>query len=198
MTGLVLVSFLYLSGTAAAVTVGEPAPDFTLPDTAGNTHSLSEFQGKFVVLEWVNHDCPFVRKHYDSANMQSLQKEFTAQDVVWLSINSSAPGKQGHFDAAQWERLTAEKGAAPTAVLLDPAGEVGKLYGAQTTPHMYVIDPGGNLVYQGAIDDRPSPDKADIPGSNNYVRAALSEAMAGQAVTHPTSKAYGCSVKYAD
>jgi hypothetical protein len=144
----------------------------------------------------MNHECPFVKKHYDSGNMQSLQEEYTGQDVVWLSIVSSAPGKQGHVTPEEANALTEEKGASPTAVLLDESGDVGQMYAAKTTPHMYVINPEGVLVYQGAIDDMPSADPADIEGATNYVGMALNESMAGDTVTTAMTKAYGCSVKY--
>ena len=175
---------------------GQPAGDLKLRDTRGREHALSDYRGKFVVLEWVNHDCPFVRKHYDSGNMQALQKEYRAKDVIWLSINSSAVNKQGNYPPDKADELTKEKGASPTAVLLDPDGTVGKMYGAQTTPHMYVIDPEGVLLYQGAIDDKPSVDPADVQTAKNYVRAVLDEAMAGKPVSVSTTKSYGCSVKY--
>lgn len=180
----------------ADVTSGQPAPNFTLSDTNGKNHSLSDFQGKFVVLEWTNHDCPFVRKHYDSQNMQNLQKAYTEKGAIWLTVNSSASGKQGNFPAQTWNELTKSKGASPTAVLLDVDGKVGKMYGAQTTPHMYVVDPKGTLVYQGAIDSAPSTDSDDIPKSKNYVQTALDESMNGKSVSTPSTKAYGCSVKY--
>ena len=180
----------------AAARVGDPAPGFSLPATTGGTVSLEAHRGKVVVLEWTNHDCPYVRKHYESGNMQTLQKETAGQGVVWLSIVSSAPGEQGHVDAAQANALTAKRSAAPTAVLLDPKGTVGKQYGATNTPHMYVIDPGGQLVYAGAIDDRPTTRKGDVTGANNYVRAALQAVAAGQPVKTPVTRAYGCTVKY--
>lgn len=183
-------------GAVADAIVGQPAPAFTLTGTDGKPHSLSEYAGKLVVLEWFNHDCPFVRKHYGSGNMQKLQKKWTGQGVVWLSINSSAPGKQGNYPPEEANELTKEKGAAPTAVLLDPDGTVGRAYGAKTTPHMYVIDPAGRLVYAGAIDSVPSASADDIRGATNYVRQALAQAMAGQPVSTPTSVAYGCSIKY--
>lgn len=182
----------------AEVVTGQPAPDFELRDTAGQTHKLSDFKGKYVVLEWVNHGCPFVVKHYDSGNLPGLQREFTGKDVVWLAICSSAEGKQGYQTPDEWTRLNAEKGFAGTAVLLDPEGRVGRLYGARTTPHMYVVNPEGALIYQGAIDDKPSADQDDVPGARNYVRAALTEAMAGQPVSQPQTKPYGCGVKYAN
>lgn len=176
--------------------VGKAAPDFKLTDADGKTHSLSDFKGKHVVLEWINHGCPFVVKHYDSGNMQALQKEFTGKGVVWLSICSSAKGKQGHMSPADWKKTVAEKGSAPTAVLLDEPGKVGKLYDAKTTPHMFVVNPEGTLIYMGAIDDKPTADKADVPGAKNFVRAALTEAMEGKPVSQPSTKPYGCSVKY--
>lgn len=180
----------------AEVAPGASAPDFTLTDTNGNSHSLSGFQGKFVVLEWLNHDCPFIKKHYDSGNMQKLQKDYTGKGVVWLSVNSSAAGKQGNYPAEKWNEMTAAKNAAPTAVLLDGDGKVGQSYGAKTTPHMFVINPEGVLIYAGALDSIPSPDPADIPQSENYVQKALDQAMAGEEVSNPSTPSYGCSVKY--
>jgi peroxiredoxin len=185
------------AGTAlAAPEVGQPAPAFTLTDSNGQSHNLADFKGKFVVLEWLNHGCPFVKKHYDSNNMQKLQKEYTGKDVVWLSIVSSAPGKQGHMSPAETNAAKAEKGSAATAVLLDEDGTVGKLYDAKVTPALYVINPEGNLIYAGAIDDKKSTDAADAAGAKNYVKRALDEALAGQPVSEPTTTAYGCGVKY--
>lgn len=181
---------------AADAIVGQPAPAFTLTGTDGRPHTLSEYAGKFVVLEWLNHDCPFVRKHYGSGNMQKLQKKWTGQDVVWLSVNSSAPGKQGNYPPEEANELTKDKGAAPTAVLLDPDGTVGRAYGAKTTPHMFIVDPKGVLIYAGGIDDKPSTDPADVNGARNHVDQALTEAVAGKPVTVATSTPYGCSVKY--
>jgi len=180
----------------AAPAVGSPAPEFTLTDSNGQSHNLSDFKGKFVVLEWLNHGCPFVVKHYESDNMQSLQREYTGRDVVWLSIVSSAPGKQGHMSPEETNAAIAEKNAAPTAVLLDEDGTVGKLYDAKVTPEMFIINPEGILVYQGAIDDKSSTDVADVAGAKNYVKQALDELLSGQEVSEPTTKAYGCSVKY--
>jgi hypothetical protein len=180
----------------AAAVVGKAAPAFQLTDLNGETVKLSDFKGKFVVLEWVNFECPFVRKHYGSENMQKLQKTYTGKDVVWISICSSAPGKQGHLTADEAKEITKEKGASPTRFLLDPKGVTGKAYGAKTTPHMYVIDPKGKLLYNGAIDDTPSTKVADVPTSKNYVVAALDAALAGKAVPTSTTKPYGCSVKY--
>ena len=181
---------------AADAIVGQPAPAFTLTGTDGQPHTLSEYAGKYVVLEWLNHDCPFVRKHYGSGNMQKLQKKWTGQGVVWLSINSSAPGKQGNYPPEEANELTKQKGAAPTAVLLDPDGAVGRAYGARTTPHMFIVDPKGELIYAGGIDDKPSTDPADVGTARNHVDQALTEALAGKPVTVATSPPYGCSVKY--
>ena len=188
---------LSAAGTAqAAADVGAAAPDFSLPDSNGASRSLSDFEGRYVVLEWTNDGCPFVRKHYGSGNMQSLQKEYTAKDVAWLSIISSAPGEQGHVSGAEANALTAERDAAPTAVLLDPSGDVGREYGAKTTPHMYIIDPKGTLIYAGGIDSIPSANPQDIEKATPYVKLALDEAMAGKPVSQAQTRPYGCSVKY--
>jgi peroxiredoxin len=180
----------------AAAVVGEPAPAFKATDSNGAPHDLTSLKGKFVVLEWVNFECPFVRKHYGTGNMQKLQKTYTSKGVVWLSVNSSAAGKQGNFPADRVNALLKENGAAPTAYLIDAAGAVGQAYGAKTTPHMFVIDPKGRVVYAGGIDDKPSTEPADVETARNFVSAALDEAMAGKPVTTPTSAPYGCSVKY--
>jgi peroxiredoxin len=180
----------------ADATVGQPAPSFAAPDQTGAARSLDSYKGKWVVLEWVNHECPFVQKHYGSGNMQKTQKAATAKGAVWLSVSSSAPGKQGAMDGKLAARLTAEKGAAPTAVLLDPDGTIGRAYGAKTTPHMFVIDPKGSVVYAGAIDDKPSTDQEDVKTAKNFVLTALDEAMAGKPVTASSTQPYGCSVKY--
>jgi peroxiredoxin len=182
--------------THAAVNVGQPAPDFTGADSNGKQHSLSQYKGKTVVLEWTNHDCPYVKKHYNSGNMQALQKDATANGIVWLSIISSRPGKQGHVSGKQANELTASRNASPTAVILDESSEIGLLYGAKTTPHMYIVDKSGQLVYMGGIDNTPSKDEDDIPKSKNYVRAALDEMAAGQAIKESITRPYGCSVKY--
>ncbi|MFH0908722.1 MAG: thioredoxin family protein [bacterium] len=178
------------------VETGKPAPDFALKDTHGKEHKLSDCKGAFVVLEWVNHGCPFVKKHYNSGNMQKLQGEYRDKGVVWLSICSSTPGKQGNHTPDEWNKLIEEKKSAAAAVLLDEDGTVGRLYEAKTTPHMFVINPEGTLIYQGAIDDKPSTDEDDIPDEKNYVSAALDEAMAGKPVTTGATKSYGCGVKY--
>jgi peroxiredoxin len=180
----------------AAAQVGKPAPPFTLSDVDGKPHSLGADQGKVVVLEWFNYDCPFTRKHYDSGNMQGLQKKYTQEGIVWLAINSSAPGKQGNYPPDKMKQLAAAKGAAPSSVLLDPDGTVGMSYGAKTTPHMFVIDRTGVLVYDGAIDDRASTDPADVKGARNYVALALDEVLAGKPVSTASTTPYGCSVKY--
>lgn len=176
--------------------VGSPAPAFTLTDTNGKQRKLADFKGKYVVLEWVNFGCPFVKKHYESGNMQSTQKKAVDKGAVWLSVCSSAEGKQGHMAAADWNEEIADRKLASTAVLLDESGAVGKTYGAKTTPHMYIINPAGVLIYKGAIDDKPSTNKGDIPGARNYVLAALDEAMAGKPVSMASTRSYGCSVKY--
>lgn len=186
-----------LAGTAlASPEVGAPAPAFNGVDTAGKTWSLADLAGQPVILEWTNHDCPYVKKHYDAGNMQALQREATEDGYLWLSVISSAPGKQGHVSAAEADALTAERDAAPTAVILDADGSIGRAYGARTTPHMYLIDEVGTLVYMGGIDDRASTDPADIPGASNYVRLAMAELGAGEPISQPVTRPYGCSVKY--
>ncbi len=182
--------------TSATVRVGSPAPNFTAKTSTGQTVSLSDYKGKVVVLEWTNHECPFVVKHYSTGNMQKLQQEAKAKGVVWFSVVSSAPGQQGFVTAEQANAVVKEKKATPTAVLLDPDGTLGKLYGARTTPHMFVIDKAGQLQYMGAIDDAPSLANQDVTQANNYVRAAIGQIMAGQKVTTSTTQPYGCSVKY--
>lgn len=193
-----LALFFAGSGTAqpAPPKLDKPAPGFTLTDSEGKEHSLADFKGKYVVLEWVNYDCPFVRKHYRSGNMQQLQKTYRDKGVVWLSICSSAPGKQGHFELDDLKERIAEEEATPTAYLIDADGIVGKEYEAKTTPHMFVINPEGNLIYAGAIDDIASTDRDDIDKATNYVKAALDAGMAGEPVVVQSTKSYGCSVKY--
>ena len=183
-------------GAAAGAAIGQPAPDFSLKDSKGASHALSALKGKYVVLEWVNFECPFVGKHYGSGNMQKLQKTYTGKGVVWFSINSSAAGKQGYFPTDKIDGLVRERNASPTAYLLDTDGTVGRLYGAKTTPHMFVIDGSGNLVYAGGIDDKPSTDVADIATAKNHVQSALDEVLAGKPVSVTSSAPYGCSVKY--
>lgn len=181
---------------ASGVEVGAPAPNFTLPATTGKTFTLDAFKGKFVVLEWTNNGCPYVRKHYGSGNMQALQKWATEKGVIWLSIVSSAEGKQGYVTAEEGQALVKSQGINSTAYLLDPQGRVGRLYGAKSTPHMFVIDPKGTVIYNGAIDDTPTARPADIKTAKNYVRAALEEALSGKPVSIATSQPYGCSMKY--
>ncbi len=181
---------------AASAALGEAAPDFTLPDSHGNQVSLTDHKGKTVILEWTNHDCPYVRKHYNGGNMQALQQDMTDRGVVWLSVISSRPGSQGYVEAAEANELTASRDAHPTAVLFDPAGDVGRAYGATATPHMYVIQPDGLLAYMGAIDDKPSSRASSLDGAHNYVRAAMADLDAGRPVADPQTTAYGCSVKY--
>ena len=199
MINYLLLPFLAIASTlpaSAAVEPGQEAPEFTLTDSKGTSHKLSDFRGKLVVLEWPNHECPFVKKHYSGGDMQKLQQEYTAKGVVWLSIISSAPGKQGHRTGPQAEADTSDKKAAPTAVLLDPSGEVGKKYDAKTTPEMFVLDKEGKVIYAGAIDSIKSTDSADIAKAENHVRDALDAALAGKPVPTPQTKPYGCSVKY--
>lgn len=176
--------------------VGEASPAFTLNDTRDVAHSLDGYRGKYVVLEWVNHGCPFVRKYYDRGNMQALQKEWTGNGVIWLSICSSGEGKQGFMSNDDWNKTLEEKEASPTALLVDAEGVVGRAYGAKVTPHLAVIDPEGVLIYQGAIDSIRSPDPDDIASAENYVVSALQQDMAGEPVTTPETKAYGCGIKY--
>ena len=176
--------------------VGSAAPDFSAPDTNGKTQSLSEYKGKYVVLEWFNPECPFVKKHYGSDNMQKLQSEYTGKGVVWLTIDSNAPGSEGNITAEQAKKIMESWKTKQTALLLDPDSKVAKLYGAKNTPNMVVISPEGKIVYEGAIDSKASPNPADIPSSTNYVKAALDESLAGKPVSNPTTKPYGCSVKY--
>ena len=188
---------LLVAGTLMATPeIGKAAPGFSVADTNGKTHSLDQYRGKWVVLEWLNHDCPYVRKHYGGGAMQALQKKVADQGVVWLSVASSAPGKQGHFSNERANELTKEKNAAPHAVLVDSAGTIGRAYHARTTPHMFVINPEGNVVYMGGIDDKPTARAADLQAARPHVDIALQEAMAGKPVTVPTSKPYGCNVKY--
>jgi peroxiredoxin len=182
--------------TFAAAEIGAPAPDFSLKSADGEEVKLSDFAGKNVILEWTNHECPFVKKHYGSGNMQSLQEKYTEQDVVWLSIISSAPGKQGFVDAEQANALTEDRDAKPSAVLFDPSGEVGKSYNAKTTPHMYIVNKKGELVYAGGIDSIQSANPDDIKKADNYVDMAMAEVLAGESVTRASTRPYGCSVKY--
>ena len=190
------VTLLFPLASLAQPVIGEPAPDFTLVDTNGETHTLSAYRGQRVILEWTNHDCPYVRKHYGTGNMQALQREATEAGTIWLSIISSAPGRQGFVSGEEANALTASRAAAPTAVLFDPEGGVGRAYDARTTPHMYIIDPDGVLRYMGAIDDQPTTRRASVEIANNYVRQALAELDAGEEISISETTAYGCSIKY--
>jgi peroxiredoxin len=192
----IIVLSAAVEAATTQVRIGAPAPAFALTDANGSAVSLADFRGKTVVLEWTNHGCPYVGKHYRGNNMQALQKKWTGQGVVWLSVISSAPGLQGHVSPQQANKLTADRGAAPTAVLLDPTGKVGRAYGARTTPHMYVIDGEGALVYMGGIDDKPTARLEDLKSARNFVDEALSEIAQGKPVSVATSRAYGCSIKY--
>src|SRR5436309_5583385 len=176
--------------------VGAAAPEFSLSDASGKTHSLSEYKGKYVVLEWFNPECPFVKKHYGSGNMQKLQAEFTGKGIVWLTVDSNAPGLEGYLTADQANAKMAEWKTKQSALVLDPDGKAGRSYGAKNTPHMFVINPEGKIVYEGAIDSKATPNPADITSATNYVKVALDESLAGKTVTTPSSRPYGCSVKY--
>jgi len=176
--------------------VGSAAPDFSLTDAQGKTHSLSQYKGKYVVLEWFNPECPFVKKHYGTSNMQNLQKQYTDKGVVWLTIDSNAPGTEGSITPEQAQKVSASWKTHQTALLLDPEGKAGRAYGAKNTPNMVIISPEGKIAYEGAIDSKASPNPADIPSSTNYVKAALDESLAGKRITTPQTKPYGCSVKY--
>ena len=195
--GGVSVLGFFAASLLSAATVGEPAPSFTLTDLAGKSHQLADFKGKTVVLEWTNPECPFVVKHYESSgNLPATQKAATAEGVVWLQINSAAAGKQGDYDVAALQAWLAKNQAAATAYLRDRDGKVGKAYGAKTTPHLYVINPEGVLVYQGAIDSNRSTDAKDIADAENYVKSALAALKAGKPVATPSTQPYGCGVKY--
>lgn len=199
----VLITALALAaGCAAALAstavVGQAAPGFTATDSAGRSVNLADLKGKHVVLEWVNPGCPYVRKHYDAKNMQATQKGAVDKGVVWLAVNSTASEHGDYLSPQQMSAWMKQQGAAATATLMDEDGKVGRAYGARTTPHMYVIDPAGKLVYAGAIDSKPSSNKADIPSATNHVNVALAESLAGKAVSTASTRAYGCSVKYSN
>lgn len=198
MKKLILLGLLISAFTlnAYALKIDEMAPEFELKNSSGKAVKLSDYKGKTVVLEWINHECPYVQKHYNSGNMQELQKKSTTEGIIWLSINSAAPGKQGYLQGGEVDRVTKDKKANPTQVLIDSNGKVGKAYDAKTTPHMYVIDPTGKLVYMGAIDDKATTDVADIKGATNYVVAALDALKKNEPVKTTVTKAYGCAVKY--
>jgi hypothetical protein len=198
-TTLTLFALTFAAGAAfAAAGVGQPAPSFSATDASGKTVSLADFKGKTVVLEWTNPECPYVRKHYDSANMQGTQKGARAKDVIWLSVNSTHPGHGDFKKPAEMLAWTQMRGAVPSATLMDGEGKIGRAYGARTTPHMYVIDAKGTLVYAGGIDDKASANPADVKGAKNFVNAALGDLQAGRPVAQPITRPYGCSVQYAD
>lgn len=176
--------------------IGAPAPTFTLPDTHGESHALEDYRGEWVVLEWLNYGCPYVQKHYRTGNIPSQQEKWREQGVAWLAIVSSAPGKQGYYEPAEMNEQSEQWGSNATAVLLDPEGEVGMMYDARTTPQMFVINPEGNVVYMGGIDDVPTARDGDLERATQLTDEALEQAMAGEEVTQPTSRPYGCSVKY--
>ena len=193
---LVLSMAMLVSAARAAVAPGQAAPEFSLVDINRKVQKLSDYRGKYVVLEWFNSECPFVQKHYESGNMQALQARYTQKGVVWLGINSTSPRHSNYRDPARSQAILKEWKSAPTAFVLDPDGTVGKQYGARTTPHMYVIDPNGTLVYVGGIDDKPSISQRDIATAKNLVAAALDESLSGKPVGTPSAMPYGCSVKY--
>jgi peroxiredoxin len=193
---LVAVGVALAVDLALAASAGQAAPDFTVTDSNGKAVRLSDYKGKFVVLEWTNPDCPFVQKHYNSANMPTLQKEWAARDVVWLSVNSTNRSSFEYKTGAQMNSWIQSHGAAPTAALIDGDSATGQKYAAKTTPHMFVVDPKGQIVYAGAIDDKRSSRPEDVKTANNYVRLALGEAMSGKPVSTPNTTPYGCSVKY--
>jgi peroxiredoxin len=195
LTALLLVAAHNLSAAEPAK-VGSPAPAFSATDAKGKTHSLADYKGKYVVLEWFNPECPFVKKHYGGGNMQALQEEFAGKGVAWLSVDSTAPGKEGNLTAESAAKQICDWKMNHTTLLLDAHGKVGQAYGAKNTPHMFIINPEGVLIYQGAIDSKASPNPADIAGATNYVKVALDVAMAGKPVANATTKPYGCSVKY--
>jgi peroxiredoxin len=199
-TKLLLTAFTTLVASALYATdvppVGSAAPDFSTPDASGKTETLSQYKGKYVVLEWFNPECPFVKKHYGSDNMQKLQAEYTGKGVVWLTIDSNAPGTEGNITADQAKKIMDSWKTKQTALLLDPESKVAKLYGAKNTPNMVIIGPDGKIVYEGAIDSKATPNPADIPTSTNYVKAALDAALAGKPISDAQTRPYGCSVKY--
>jgi peroxiredoxin len=197
---LILSALTCLASTALFAAdspqVGSAAPDFSVTDSKGKTQSVSQYKGKYVVLEWFNPECPFVKKHYGPGNMQKLQKEFTDKGVVWLAVDSSAPGKEGNLTPEQAEKKMTEWKTHATALVLDQDGKAGQAYGAKNTPHMFIIDPEGKIIYAGAIDSKATPNPADISSSTNYVKVALDESMAGKPVSTASTRPYGCSVKY--
>lgn len=206
MSNLILPRRTVLAGSAAlvlvpgvafaAADVGKPAPGFTATDSNGKTHSLESYRGKIVVLETTNHDCPYVAKHYRAGNMQAQQREAASKGIVWLTVASSAPGEQGHVTPAQANDLTTKRAAAPAAVLIDPESKVARAYAATVTPHMYIIDANGTLVYKGGIDSIATSSDSDIPKATQYVRVALGELQGGKPISNASTRAYGCTLKY--
>jgi peroxiredoxin len=197
-TAAVALTLILAPPLVAAPAVGDPAPAFSGQDSTGQAQSLDAYKGRVLVLEWFNPECPFVRKHYDSHHMQGLQQTYTAKGVAWLMVASSAPGKQGYLDATSGKTTLTRVGAHATALILDSSGSIGRTYGAKTTPHMFIIDPAGKLIYAGGIDDKPSTDQADLARARPLVAEALDAALAGRPVPTPSSPPYGCSVKYAN
>ena len=191
-----LINIPDASANLAQAEIAKPAPQFSLPDNEGKMHTLADYKGKYVVLEWVNYDCPFVKKHYKSGNMPGLQTKYKSQDVVWISVCSSAKGKQGNFEKEALAAKIKKSKANPSLYLVDADGKVGKAFGAKTTPHMFIVDPLGNVIYNGAIDDKPSTDVEDVAGATNYVAQVLDAALAGKEIPVKSSKPYGCGVKY--
>ncbi len=198
LTAAAMIASAQTAGAGSSAIIGSPAPAFTGVTSTGETISLGDYAGKTVILEWTNDGCPFVQKHYDESyrNMQTLQADAAAEDIVWLSVISSAPGEQGHVSGAEAEAINEGRGASPSAVILDVSGDIGRLYDAKTTPHMYIVTPDGTLVYNGAIDSIRSADTADIPKATNYVTASLASLESGQAPDPAVTRPYGCSVKY--
>jgi hypothetical protein len=196
LSSMIAAAVLVAANAALAAAPGTAAPGFTITDTAGKAVKLADYRGKYVVLEWTNPECPFVRKHYDSGNMQGLQKEWGAKEVVWLAVNSTNQSHAEYRSPAAMSGWMRTQGAAPAATLLDGTSATGRAYAAKTTPHMFVVDPAGTIIYAGAIDDKRSANPADAKTANNYVRAALTEALAGKPVTVASTTPYGCSVKY--
>jgi peroxiredoxin len=196
VASLALTGMLMMAPASAKPEIGKPAPDFTVADSHGKTHKLGDFSGKVVVLEWTNHECPYVKKHYSTGNMQKLQREAAADGVIWLTVISSAKGEQGNLTGAESDVLTQERKAAPAAVLFDEQGAMGRAYEARTTPHMFVITKNGTLAYMGGIDDKPTTNIADIQSATNYVASALRNVEAGKPADPAITRPYGCSVKY--
>ena len=196
LTALLTIAAFSALFAADSPAVGTNAPDFSLTDSKGKTQTVSQYKGKYVVLEWFNPECPFVKKHYGSGNMQKLQQEFTGKGVVWLTIDSSAPGLEGNLTADQANAKMSEWKTKQTALVLDPDGKAGRSYGAKNTPHMFVINPEGKVIYEGAIDNKATPNPNDISSSTNYVKVALDESMSGKPVSNANTRPYGCSIKY--